>query len=308
MLRSLDDIPDQFRGCAVTIGNFDGVHHGHAKIIERVRQLAETVNGKLVVFTFEPHPAIVLRPDLAPAPLTWLERKADLLAGLGVDAVVAYPTDRALLKLTPEQFFQSIVVDKLAAKAIVEGPNFCFGRDRQGDVALLRKLCSQQEIQFDVVEPITAGDDTLVSSSRIREAIARGEIDHANEMLTQPYRIRGIVARGAGRGSTIGFPTANIDDADTLLPADGVYAGRVQLDGAEFAAAINVGAAPTFGDDKKRVEVHIICFDRGLYGQMLEVDFLRRLRTIQSFDCMEELVAQLRVDIGDAKEAYRQDR
>jgi len=300
VLRQLQSLPPELAGGAVSIGNFDGVHIGHARIVERLKVQAEKLGRPAVVFTFDPHPAMLLRPEEAPPPLTWTERKAELLARLGIDWVIAYPTDELLLSLTPEQFFARIVLQKLSARAMVEGPNFFFGRDRAGDTGLLEKLCQEHEIALEIVESAEQGGQ-IVSSSRIRRLIGEGEVAEAAQMLTQPYRIRGLVTHGAGRGSKIGFPTANVDAVDTLIPAEGVYAARALIEDEHRAAAVNVGPNPTFGEEARKIEVHVLDFDRPLYGEPLEVEFIDRLRGVRPFGSVDELVAQLGRDIAEVR-------
>ncbi len=304
LIRKLADFPDQLRGGALTIGNFDGVHRGHKTIIEQLRHFAADQNTALIVFTFDPHPVRILRPDQTPPPLTWTNRKADLLADLGVDAVVAYPTDKALLQLTAADFFQHIVVEKIGATAIVEGPNFYFGKDRQGDTTRLKTLCEGHDIRLQIMEPQIAGAE-LISSSRIRNLITAGDVDQACNMLTQPYRIRGMVTHGAARGTTIGFPTANLDAIDTLVPGKGVYAGRSWVDGRSHWSAIHIGPNPTFGDQLLKVESHLLDYDGSLYGQAIEVDFISRLRDIRAFDSTEQLQSQLQSDVESTREIAR---
>ena len=300
LLRSLADFPAELRGGAVGIGNFDGVHRGHSRIIERLLARAREVGGPAIVFTFDPHPVRLLRPEHAPPPLTWTDRKAELLEQISVDAMIAYPTDEALLALSPQEFFDRIVRGSLAAKAMVEGPNFYFGRNRAGTIDVLRELCQQARISLDIVPPLTVGND-IVSSSRVRKLIQAGDVAAAAELLTQPYRMRGMVTHGAARGAKLGFPTANLDAIDTLLPAPGVYAGRAILPGQTWPAAINLGANPTFGEQSVKVEVHLIGYAGSLYGQPIEVDFLARLREIRRFGSVEELKQQLHDDITSAK-------
>lgn len=300
IIRSLDALPAAARGGAVSIGNFDGVHRGHVAIVQRLLQRATAVGGPAIVFTFDPHPVRLLRPEQCPPPLTWTERKAELLAAQGVDWIVAYPTDEALLALSAVEFFEQIICNSLAAKALVEGSNFFFGRNREGDVKRLAELARGAGISLDIVDPV-AENGAIVSSSRARELIRVGEVQRANGMLSAPYRIRGMVTHGAGRGAKIGFPTANLSAIDTLLPAFGVYAGRAWADDAAYAAAIHVGPSPTFGDTVARVEVHLIDYHETLYGQPLEVDFLARLRDIRPFASPAELVEQLRQDVEAAK-------
>jgi riboflavin kinase/FMN adenylyltransferase len=304
LIRKLADFPEQLRGGALTIGNFDGVHRGHKIIIDQLKQFAAEQNAALIVFTFDPHPVRILRPEQTPPPLTWTNRKADLLADLGVDAVIAYPTDKELLELSASDFFKQIVVDKIDAAAMVEGPNFYFGKGREGDTDRLKSLCHEYQIQLQIMEPKVDGRD-LISSSRIRNLIADGDVDQACGMLTQPYRIRGMVTHGAARGSKIGFPTANLDAIDTLVPGKGVYAGRSWVEGRAHWSAIHIGPNPTFGDQLLKVESHLLDYDGSLYGQAIEVDFISRLRDIRTFESTEQLQSQLQTDVESTREVAR---
>jgi riboflavin kinase / FMN adenylyltransferase len=307
LLRDLANLPDSLRQGAVAIGNFDGVHLGHKQIVHELIAKARHCGGPAIAFTFDPHPVRLLRPDQAPPPLTWTDRKAELLAVLGIDTTIAYQTDEALLQLSPEQFFQRIVSDILQARAMVEGTNFYFGHRRAGNIDVLKKLCAAAGIPLQVVEPVIF-DGEPVSSSRIRRLISAGQMHQANQMLTQPYRIRGMVRHGAARGAKIGFPTANIDAIDTLLPAQGVYAGRSLVEGRSWPAAINIGPNPTFAEQSLKVEVHLIGFHDSLYSQPLEVDFLARLRDIVQFPGVGELQKQLSKDISAATEIFHQQK
>jgi riboflavin kinase/FMN adenylyltransferase len=305
LLRELANLPQELRGGAVAIGNFDGVHLGHARIVDRVIEKARDLGGAALVFTFDPHPVRLLRPAHAPPPLTWTDRKARLLADLGIDAVIAYPTDEQLLALSAEAFFDQIVRQQLDARAMVEGPNFFFGHNRSGTIEVLRQLTNKAGISLDVVEPLVVDGD-YVSSSRIRRLIAEGQVDQARHMLTQPFRIRGLVVHGAGRGAKLGFGTANLDAIDTLIPGPGVYAGRGIVGDRRFAAAINIGPNPTFGEGAMKVEVHLVGWDGSpLYGQVVEVDFLRKLRDIQRFADVTALVSQLQKDVAAAHRAFQ---
>lgn len=306
IIRDFSLLPEAAKGGAVAIGNFDGVHRGHVRIVRRLLERAREVGGPAIVFTFDPHPVRILRPEQCPPPLTWTERKAELLAEQGVDRIIAYPTDEQLLGLSASQFFQQIVCDSLEARAMVEGPNFFFGHDRGGDVCLLRELTSAAGLSLDVVEPCELGGQ-LISSSRIRALVSQGEVAQAAQMLSAPYRIRGMVTHGAGRGVKIGFPTANLEAVDTLLPKMGVYAGRawcVEEGGVEqcHPAAISLGPNPTFGEQLPKVEVHLLDYDRPLYGQPLEVEFRQRLRGIEKFASQDALVEQLRQDVARTRE------
>src|SRR5215212_643425 len=301
IIRQLESLPSTARCGAVAIGNFDGVHRGHVAIVKRLLERAEAVGGRAIVFTFDPHPVRLLRPEQCPPPLTWTERKAELLAAQGVDWIIAYPTDEALLQLSAADFFQKIVRDALAARALVEGPNLYFGHNREGTIERLAELSTAAGITLDVVPPVEI-DGQIVSSSRVRELIREGQVEQALKLLSAPYRIRGMVTHGAGRGAKIGFPTANLSAIDTLLPAQGVYAGRAIVGDASYPAAINLGPSPTFGESLIRIEVHLIGLTEPLYGQPLEVDFLARLRDIRPFDSPVALVEQLNRDIEQVKQ------
>lgn len=305
IIRHLEQLPAVARGGAMAIGNFDGVHLGHRRIVERLLERAREVDGPAVVFTFDPHPVRLLRPSESPPPLTWTERKAELLKELGVDWIVAYPTDWRLLQLTAQQFFDEIVIGAIDAKAMVEGPNFYFGHNREGTIERLAEMTRAAGLTLDIVRPVELEGGQLVSSSLIRRLISEGDVATAATMLTEPYRIRGMVTHGAGRGATIGFPTANLEAIDTLLPAIGVYAGRVPLSGMPVAAAINVGPNPTFGEHAFKVEVHLIDRDESLYGEPLEVEFLSKLRDVRPFGSKDELVSQLHEDVARAREIAR---
>jgi riboflavin kinase/FMN adenylyltransferase len=300
IIRHLADLPAEARGGAVSIGNFDGVHLGHIQIVRRLLERAGEVGGPAIVFTFDPHPVRLLRPEQCPPPLTWTERKAELLAMHGVDWIVAYPTDQALLQLSALEFFRRIVCGALSARALVEGPNFYFGHNREGTIERLHDMAAAAGISLDVVEPVEV-DDEIVSSSRVRELVRTGRVEKARKLLAVPYRIRGLVTHGAGRGAQIGFPTANLAGVDTLLPAEGVYAGRAFINSASYPAALNLGPSPTFGDATSRVEVHVIGLADPLYGQPMEVDFLARLRDIRPFDSVDALVEQLHRDVSETK-------
>jgi len=285
-----------YRGCVVTIGNFDGVHRGHQAMLARLKAYAAEHNVPGVVLTFDPHPITLLRPAQMPPPLSTLQRKLELLERYGVDVVIAYPTDMALLNLTAEQFFESIVLKELAAVGLVEGPNFFFGRNRAGDVHILAELCREHELFLEVVAPEKVGGK-MISSSRIRDLVREGKVHEACELLGHPYQISGTVTQGAGRGKTLGFPTANLTKITTLLPPPGVYAGRGHTREGSWPAAINVGPSPTFGEKETKTEVHLVGPDLDLYGEELQVDFLAELRAVRKFASSEELRQQVAEDI-----------
>ncbi len=293
--------PSEFTGGAVTVGNFDGVHRGHRELVAAARRLADRVGGPCIVATFDPPPAALLypRPDKA-IPLTTHVDRAELLHQAGADHVVTLRTDAGLLSLSPEAFFEDVLLGLFRAKAVVEGYNFRFGRGRAGDTSTLRKLCEKAGVAFEEVPQLLVGGEA-VSSSRVRAALNVGQVATATELLGRAYRITGTVVTGAKRGRTIGFPTANLGDVPTLLPKEGVYAVRAIVNGSSHPAAANVGPNPTFGEATRKVEVHLIDFTGDLYGSQLAVEFVARLRDTRPFAGAAELVEQLHRDVAATK-------
>ncbi len=292
--------PEDGRGGAVTIGNFDGVHRGHAALLAETRRRARDVGGPAVALTFDPHPLQLLRPERFLPVLTTTADRARLLGEIGADHVIVLRTTPELLRLTPEDFFEQVVRQRLSARALVEGENFGFGRNRSGNVETLAALCAGAGLTLSVVPPLRL-DGTVVSSSRVRAALERGTVAEAARLLGRPYRLHGQVGTGQQRGRTLGFPTANLDPLYTFAPGDGVYAVRAHHEGRSWAGAANVGPNPTFGEQARKVEVHLIGFDGDLYGADLAVDFLARLRDTRPFAGPDELKAQLQRDVEQAR-------
>lgn len=298
-------MPAHLSAGAVSVGNFDGVHLGHARLIACLVASAGRVRGPAVVWTFDPHPAAVLHPASAQVPLTSIERKAELLGRLGVDAVVACPTTRDLLSLSPAEFFDRLLRRRLDVRAMVEGANFRFGRQRGGSIDTLATLCQAAGVGLEVVVPVSR-DGQRISSSRVRTLILAGDVHAACQLLTQPYQVSGTVVPGAGRGAQLGFATANIEPVGMIVPPPGVYAGRGWLGDTVFPAAIHLGPRPTFGETRVQFEVHLVGYDQPLYGATLRVDFLARLREICSFRDTQALQQQLRRDVTAASRIARE--
>jgi riboflavin kinase/FMN adenylyltransferase len=297
------DFPARARGAYLTVGNFDGVHLGHQQLLARLRAKADRAGVPALAITFDPHPVALLRPDKAPVPLVWPEREVALLREAGATEVGVFRTGPWLLELSALEFFDQVVCAELAARGMVEGPNFAFGHDRQGDVDALSAWCAAAGIDFEVVQP-TVVDGLLVSSSLIRECLRAGRARDAARFLTRPHRIRGVVTRGAGRGAGLGFPTINLAQVDVLIPAEGVYAGRAWIDGhpPAWPAACNIGANPTFDEVARKVEAHLIGFAGDLYGKCVEIDLVDRLRDTQKFSGVDELLRQLAIDVEQTKQ------
>jgi riboflavin kinase/FMN adenylyltransferase len=291
----------------VTVGNFDGVHLGHASLVRTLREKAKLVGGPAIVVTFDPHPLLLLAPERFQPLLNMPEDRITYLKQAGVDEVIVLRTTAELLRLTPDDFFETILRDGLRARAIVEGFNFRFGRDRAGDNDTLVRLCGASNMDFTVVPPFEF-DGLPVSSSRVRSALLDGDVAAAARLMGRAYKLYGEVGSGQRRGRTLGFPTANLERIQTLVPGDGVYAVRVDLGGLSWPGAANVGPNPTFGEQQRKLEIHLIDFDGDLYGQKLDVTFLKRLRETRSFAGLEDLVRQLRNDVADARRIVAEDQ
>ena len=302
-IEQFDPVPEEARGAFLAVGNFDGVHRGHAHLIDRLRALADRAGAPALALTFDPQPAVVLRPSKAPVPLSWTARKVELLREAGATDVGVFHTGRWLLGLTAREFFERVVIGQFAARGMVEGPTFGFGRDRGGDARLLGDWCAEAGLEFEVASP-TEVEGRIVSSSRIRSALADGLVDEAALLLGRPHRIRGRVVRGAGRGAGLGFPTANLSEIDVQVPANGVYAVLARVDGQPpfRPAAAHIGPNATFGEAHRSVEVHLLDFHGALYGSMLEVDLIARLRPSRAFEGVDDLLAQIAADVARTRE------
>ena len=294
------------RGAAVTIGNFDGLHLGHRRLVERARGLAAAAQAPSVVLTFEPHPVRVLAPELAPPRIATAEGKRRLIAEAGIDVLVEQPFERDFAALDPSAF-EALLLDGLGAGAIVVGADFTYGRRRGGDVASLRRACEARGALLEVVPPVTV-DGLVASSTKVREFVLAGNVEAAATLLGRPFAVSGTVVHGAGRGRTIGVPTANVAVREELLPALGVYATRVRLPGgAVVVGACNVGINPTFREEggaarAVSVEVHLLDRDDDLYDREVEVAFVARIRAERKFPSVDALVAQIRADIAAVRQ------
>jgi riboflavin kinase/FMN adenylyltransferase len=282
------------------MGNFDGVHLGHVQLARSLSSIARDLGVPAVAFTFDPHPVSLLRPAQAPVPLTWTERKAKLLHEHGTGEVAVVHTTLDLLRLSADEFFERVICGGLRAVGLVEGPNFAFGRNRSGSIATLARLCVQSKLRLEVVDALEC-DGQVISSSRVRDCLAAGDVDSAARLLGRPHRIRGWVVTGAGRGATLGFPTANLGDCESFVPADGVYAAHALVDHRTWPAAVHIGRNATFGESQRTVEAHLIEYSGHLVGKLLELDFLARLRGTIAFSSAGELVEQMKRDVAASR-------
>ncbi|HTO53524.1 MAG TPA: bifunctional riboflavin kinase/FAD synthetase [Myxococcota bacterium] len=300
------------RGCVLTVGNFDGVHLGHRALIAAVIERGRALGRPTILYTFDPHPRRVLFPD-RPQPLlmTWEELVAEL-EGCGIDYLVREHFTAAFAALSPEEFLRDVIAERLAPREVFVGRDFHFGKGRAGSGEMLVARGPALGIRVELLAQVRAGGED-VSSTRIREALARGDVGEARLCLGRAYTVWGRVVLGEQRGRTLGFPTANLASENEILPANGVYATRVRLfgpdarrpDGKSLAAVTNIGTRPTFEPGKVSVETHLLDFDGDLYGKRLELAFHSRVRDERRFSGPQELARQIASDAEDARRSLR---
>jgi riboflavin kinase/FMN adenylyltransferase len=291
--------PRGIRSPVLTLGNFDGVHLGHQRILKRLVERARALGRPSAVYTFDPHPLKVVAPHRSPPLIISREEKTRLIEGHGVDCLVFARFTRGFAAKHPREFVEDVLVKGLSVREVWVGHDFSFGKGRLGTVGYLREL--GEELGFGVrVVPEYRLKGEAVSSSRIRRLVAEGDVGAATRLLGRPYSIKGKVVRGRAIGSSMGFPTANLRVSSELVPGAGVYAARAYIEGKRLPAVVNVGVAPTFGKGERRVEAHLMGFDRAIYGRAMEVAFVRRLRDERRFDSPEALARQIGKDVKRA--------
>jgi len=301
-----DKPPVGWRQSVVAVGNFDGVHRGHAKILERVRARADELNCMGAVLMFDPHPPRVVRPEKAPGLLMTLPQKIDALAAEGMDGAAIVRFTVELSKWEPDKFVRRVLVEWLQVREVWVGANFLFGHERSGNFSLLRSLGARYGFQASKIEPVRY-KEFVVSSTRLRRLIADGQVDEAGALLGHHFMVDGVVVAGAGRGRTHGVPTANLRTDNEFLPPDGVYATTATVNGVIHPSVTNIGVRPTFDASGARViETHIFDFESDLYGQTLRLAFIRRLRDERTFEGTTELRRQIEDDCEQAKALFGQ--
>jgi riboflavin kinase / FMN adenylyltransferase len=303
----LDEVPPGWGRSVVTIGVFDGVHRGHQRIVGGAAELARELGLRSVVITFDPHPDEVVRPGTHPPLLSTPKRRAELLSRLGTDAVIVLPFTLALSRMGPDEFVQSVLVDRLHAFRVIVGENFRFGHKARGDVALLQELGEKYDFVAEGV-PLVANGETI-SSTSIRERLDAGDVEAAAHSLGRPHRVEGFVVRGHQRGRALGFPTANLESLPhTAIPSDGVYAGWLICDSDRYPdcrwpAAISIGTNPTFDGETRTVEAYALDRDDlDLYGEHVAVDFTARIRDTLKFESIDALIEEMHRDVDRARE------
>lgn len=299
--RDVEEIQDLLTGTCLTIGNFDGVHLGHRKLLGSVRERAKAQGLTSLAMTFEPHPRRVLLGKSDPPMLTSLEVKLEIISSLGLDVCLVYPFTRALAAMEPEAFVGDCLVARLRMKELVIGHDWAFGKGRRGDFATLSALGAKLGYTVERLGPVLIGD-AVVSSTRIRDMLLVGDVWDAKGLLGRFHKVRGQVVHGAGRGAgLLGFPTANLTTPDQLLPLTGVYAVWLSQGEKTWAAVANIGLNPTFGGDHLSVEAHIMDFTGDLYGQVVDLHFVQRLRAEKKFSGPEELKTRIAEDVALAR-------
>jgi len=303
----LNKISEPFKNAVITIGNFDGVHIGHQALFHEVIETAETIGGTSIAMTFEPHPIRVLKQNGHPPLITLYEQKAELIERTGMDALICIPFTREFAALTAEQFIRDLLVGKIGIKAIVVGEDYSFGKNREGDIDLLKSYAPKYGFEVIVAGWIkmSKGLTDRISSTKIRELVTEGLMAEAEKMLGRHYQIRGRVVTGRDRGGKLlGIPTANINLHDELCPKTGIYAVTVESRGNHYNGVANIGYSPTFEDHEFTVEVHILDFNNNIYGEKIRVNFITRIRDEIKFANISELIDQIKRDIAAAKEIF----
>ena len=300
--------PEALQGGAISIGKFDGMHLGHSLIVHRLKSYAHQQQIPAILVTFNPLPAVLLQPDADPQgshlkAICTLERKIELIRNFHVDAVVVIPTTRELLQQSAETFFYETIQDRFHAKMVVAGQDFSFGRNRIGTPNVIRLYGQWTGIEADIVDPLQIGEER-VSSTGIRRLIQDGHIERVNELMPMPYRMTGTVIAGEQRGRTLGFPTANLGEAQTVLPKPGIYATAAWIEGKRYGSTTHIGTNPTFDVEWTKIEVFVHDFTGDLYGKQIEVDYLAFLRDMVRFDSAEALVRQMHEDVRRSRRVF----
>ncbi len=299
-----EQIATPLRNPIVTIGNFDGVHRGHLTLFEMVKQRAAMVNGQSVVITFDPHPLKVMKPGNGPPLITPTEQKLDLIKAAGIEVIFCIPFTKDFAAISAREFIQHILLEEIGIKEIIVGYDYSFGRGREGNIELLKEMGQSGRFLVHVAEPVKI-DNKLVSSTAIRKLVQEGNLSDAKLLLGRDYQICGQVIKGMNRGGRLlGFPTANLDPVDELVPRVGVYAVHVLIDDVVFEGVTNIGYNPTFGKGPFSVETHILNFEKNLVGQNIIIQFKKRLRSEKKFGSIDELSEQINKDVTLARNIF----
>ena len=298
IIDSIDDVPEFDKGTVLTFGTFDGVHIGHRAIIEEVVHQSQRLNLVSIVLSFDPHPMYYLSPEKCPPILTTTAKKIELLKEMGVDIAIFAKLEEQISEVLAIDFIEQILVRRLRVKTVVVGYDCTFGRNRTGDIDLLESLGWKYNFTVTVIAP-QRFCGIVVSSTRIRKAIAQNDLELAKQLLGWRYSIRGEVIKGQGFGRKIGFPTANIDSGNQLLPPNGIYAIRAKLKDSFFDGVLSMGVRPTFDENQFQIEAYLFDFDGSIYGQTIEIFFIQKIRDEIAFSSVEELINQIKRDVEE---------
>jgi riboflavin kinase/FMN adenylyltransferase len=301
LITNLSKITTRFPNSVITLGNFDGIHLGHQELVRMVIRRAREINGQSMVVTFRPHPLKVLAPEKCPPLISIYEEKVQLFEKLGIDVLVKIPFSLHFAEMSPREFVKDILCDLLGAKDIFVGYNYKFGKGREGNTRTLRQMGEEYGFSVHEVEQISL-DGEVISSTKIRQLLKAGEVEHAAKLLGRPYAITGIVIKGDSRGKTLGFPTANIASKHAIIPSNGVYAVKLLAREKCLNGVVNIGLRPTFDTKSLAIEVHVFDFNEDLYGEEITLFFIRKLREEKKFETAEALIGQISKDIGTARE------
>ncbi len=308
LIENLEDIKSAFNNAVITIGNFDGVHIGHQALFHEVIERADAIGGTSIAMTFEPHPIRVLKQNGHPPLITLYEQKVELINKSGIDVLLVVPFSKEFAAITAKEYILDILLKRIGARVIVVGEDYTFGKNREGNLNLLRSYAEALDIQVVVVDwiPIANQGGSRISSTRIRQLVMDGKVRDAQKLLGRHYQIKGEVVTGRDRGGKLlGFPTANINLHDELCPKPGVYAVTVESMGRSYQGVANIGYSPTFDDHEFTVEVHILDFDNDIYGQEIRVNFIQRIRNEIKFSNIDELSDQITKDVLIARDMLK---
>jgi riboflavin kinase / FMN adenylyltransferase len=304
VISDLQKLTEPLINPVLTIGNFDGVHKGHLALFDMVKERAKSIDGQSALMTFDPHPIKVMKPGNGPPLITLTRQKLELIEDANIDVIFCIPFTKEFASISASEFVQDILVDRIGVKEVVVGYDYTFGQGRKGDIGLLQEMGQTLGFMVHVVEPVHVGDK-LVSSTSIRKLVQDGNLSEAKQLLGRDYQILGTVVRGKNRGGRLlGFPTANLELIDELVPKLGVYAVNVIVGGQSYNGVTNIGYNPTFGKGPFSVETHILDFEENLLGKSIQVRFVKRLRDERPFGSIKDLADQIGRDVLSARELF----
>ncbi len=305
LVESIDNIKEPYKNAVITIGNFDGVHIGHQALFHEVIEKADAIDGTSIIMTFEPHPMRVLKQNGHPPLITLYEQKLELIERSGIDVLICVPFSKAFADISARAFVEDLLLSRIGMKAIVVGKDYTFGKDREGNIDLLKTFAKNHGFEVIVADWIQTlnGQPGRISSTRARDLVIAGEVATVKNLLGRHYQIRGVVKTGHNRGNRLlGFPTANIHSQDELCPKTGIYAVTAEIENQTYQGVANIGYSPTFDDNEFAIEVHLLDFNENIYGQKIRVNFVQRIRDEIKFSSISELSDQIKKDIVIARE------